>query len=66
MLLGLFIGALRWACCELMKLDNRVQGTVSAVELTTLKLTIWLLVARWSWHASWNWNKAVTRTIMTE
>ncbi|CAB9517513.1 expressed unknown protein [Seminavis robusta] len=45
MLLGLCIATLRLACCELMRPDNRVRGTVSAVELTTLKLVISASVA---------------------
>jgi drug/metabolite transporter (DMT)-like permease len=45
MLLGLCIATLRLACCELMRPDNRVKGTVSAVELTTLKLIISSFVA---------------------
>lgn len=39
-LLGLCIATLRSACVELMRKDNRVQGSVSSVELTALKLII--------------------------
>lgn len=45
MLLGLCIATLRWACCELMRSDNRVAGTVSAVELTAIKLFLSSIVA---------------------
>jgi len=38
MLLGLCISTLRLACVELMRPDNRVGGTVSSVELTSIKL----------------------------
>jgi hypothetical protein len=38
MLLGLCISTLRLACVELMRPDNRVAGTVSSVELTSIKL----------------------------
>lgn len=38
MLLGLCIATLRLACVELMRPDNRVGGTVSSVELTSIKL----------------------------
>ena len=45
MLLGLCISTLRLACCELMRPNNRVNGTVSSVELTSIKLVISSLVA---------------------
>jgi hypothetical protein len=37
-LLGLCFATLRLACTELMRPDNRVGGTVSSVELTSIKL----------------------------
>jgi hypothetical protein len=45
MLLGLCIATLRLACVELMRPDNRVGGTVSSVELTSIKLLMSSLVA---------------------
>jgi hypothetical protein len=39
-LLGLCLATLRLACTELMRPDNRVGGTVSAIELTSIKLII--------------------------
>jgi hypothetical protein len=45
MLLGLCISTLRLACVELMRPDNRVGGTVSSVELTSIKLMMSSLVA---------------------
>jgi hypothetical protein len=45
MLLGLCISTLRLACTELMRHDNRVGGTVSAVELTAIKLSMSSAVA---------------------
>ena len=45
MLLGLCISTLRLACTELMRPNNRVGGTVSAVELTAIKLCISSAVA---------------------
>ena len=38
--LGLCLATLRLACTELMRPDNRVGGTVSAVELTSIKLIV--------------------------
>ncbi|VEU39776.1 unnamed protein product [Pseudo-nitzschia multistriata] len=43
-LLGLCLSTLRLACTELMRPDNRVGGTVSAIELTSIKLVISSLV----------------------
>lgn len=40
MLLGVCLATLRLACTELMRPDNRVGGTVSAVELTAIKLIV--------------------------
>jgi hypothetical protein len=40
MLLGVCLATLRLACTELMRPDNRVGGTVSAVELTSIKLIV--------------------------
>lgn len=45
MLLGLCVATLRSACVELMDRNNRVGGTVSAVELTAIKLCISSAVA---------------------
>ena len=45
MLLGLCISTLRLACTELMRPDNRVGGTVSAIELTAIKLSMSSAVA---------------------
>eukprot|EP00578_Thalassiosira_sp_NH16_P028700 CAMPEP_0181088244 /NCGR_PEP_ID=MMETSP1071-20121207/6683_1 /TAXON_ID=35127 /ORGANISM="Thalassiosira sp., Strain NH16" /LENGTH=444 /DNA_ID=CAMNT_0023170147 /DNA_START=252 /DNA_END=1586 /DNA_ORIENTATION=- len=45
MLLGLCVATLRSACVELMDKRNRVGGTVSAVELTAIKLCISSVVA---------------------
>lgn len=45
MLLGLCLATLRLACIELMRPDNRVGGTVSAVELTSIKLFVSSAVA---------------------
>mmetsp|Transcript_6606 Transcript_6606/g.13589 ORF Transcript_6606/g.13589 Transcript_6606/m.13589 type:complete len:482 (-) Transcript_6606:297-1742(-) len=39
-LLGLCLATLRLACTELMRPDNRVSGTVSSVELTSIKLIV--------------------------
>jgi hypothetical protein len=39
-LLGLCLATLRLACTELMRPDNRVGGTVSSVELTSIKLAV--------------------------
>ncbi|KAL3925282.1 MAG: hypothetical protein SGARI_005871, partial [Bacillariaceae sp.] len=39
-LLGLCLATLRLACTELMRPDNRVRGSVSAVELTSIKLFV--------------------------
>jgi hypothetical protein len=39
-LLGLCLATLRLACTELMRPDNRVGGTVSSVELTSIKLLL--------------------------
>ncbi len=39
-LLGLCLATLRLACTELMRPDNRVGGTVSSVELTSIKLVL--------------------------
>ncbi|KAG7350862.1 hypothetical protein IV203_010222 [Nitzschia inconspicua] len=39
-LLGLCLATLRLACTELMRPDNRVGGTVSSVELTSVKLMV--------------------------
>ncbi|KAL3923796.1 MAG: hypothetical protein SGILL_001436 [Bacillariaceae sp.] len=51
MLLGLCIATLRLACVELMRPDNRVGGTVSSVELTSIKLmmssSVALVLACW-------------------
>lgn len=38
--LGLCLATLRLACTELMRPDNRVGGTVSSVELTSIKLVL--------------------------
>ena len=43
-LLSLCLASLRLACTELMRPDNRVRGTVSAVELTSIKLFVSSLV----------------------
>jgi len=43
-LLGLCLATLRLACTELMRPDNRVNGTVSSLELTSIKLIISSLV----------------------
>jgi len=39
-LLGLCLATLRLACTELMRPDNRVGGTVSSMELTSIKLVL--------------------------
>jgi hypothetical protein len=39
-LLGLCLATLRLACTELMRPDNYVKGSVSAVELTSIKLVV--------------------------
>jgi len=44
-LLGLCLATLRLACTELMRPDNRVGGTVSSVELTSIKLVLSSTVA---------------------
>jgi len=43
--LGLCLATLRLACIELMRPDNRVGGTVSSVELTSIKLIVSSFVA---------------------
>jgi hypothetical protein len=44
-LLGLCLATLRLACTELMRPDDRVGGTVSLVELTSIKLIVSSFVA---------------------